>query len=429
MNYSLRGACPGLSAPTPTGDGLLVRLRPIGTVSLAAFEQLCATARKHGNGVIEVTARGSIQVRGLSVESAPLFADAVATLGIAVEDALPILSNPLAGLDAEEILDTAALAADLMRALARTSLAKRLAPKVSVVIDGGGALGLDGISADLRLCAEATPKGAAFLIAVGGNGAGATELGVVGLKNAVETALRLLEVIAQSGSKARSRDVLASNSSVSFRSAIADLLVADAAPRQLRKVSRAIGIHPLRDGSLARGIGLAFGHAEAVVLERMAEAAHAAGAIGIRTAPGRTLMIIGLAPRIARSFGDTADELGFIVSADDPRRHVFACAGAPICSSAHIAARAIAPRIAEAAAPYLDASLQIHISGCAKGCAHAGVAVLTIVGAPQRCEIVANGCVRDVPFAAAAPHELPAAIARYAREAKRETSQREIRHD
>jgi len=32
-----RGACPGLSAPMPTGDGLLVRLLPTGTIPLAAF--------------------------------------------------------------------------------------------------------------------------------------------------------------------------------------------------------------------------------------------------------------------------------------------------------------------------------------------------------------------------------------------------------
>ncbi len=424
MNDLLRrGACPGLSAPMPTGDGLLVRLRPIGTVSLAALQKLCAAAREHGNGVIEVTARGSIQIRGLSVETAPLFANAVATFGIAVEDGLPILSNPLAGLDAEEILDASALAADLRHALAGTSLAKKLAPKVSTVIDGGDALDLDGISADLRLRAEATHEGPVIRVSVGGDGAGATELGVVGAENAVETALRLLEAIAQSGSKRpRVRDVLGSSDSVKLRSAIADLFIADAMPRRPRKNSLAIGTHPLRDGSLACGIGLAFGHTDAATLEQIAKAAHAVGANGLRAAPGRTLMIIGLAPRIAQSFGDTAAELGFIVGADDPRQHVFACAGAPICSSAHVAARAIAPRIAEAAAPYLDASLQIHISGCAKGCAHAGVAALTIVGAPQRCELVAKGHAGDAPFATAAPDELPAAITRYARETKRQIS-------
>src|ERR1700733_7599829 len=124
MNVPLRrGACPGLSAPMETGDGLLVRLLPIGTMALSSFAELCAAARKHGNGVIEITARGSIQVRGLSAASAPQFAVAVAALGIAVADGNPILSNALAGLDPEELLDAGGLAAELRHALARTPLA------------------------------------------------------------------------------------------------------------------------------------------------------------------------------------------------------------------------------------------------------------------------------------------------------------------
>ncbi len=65
---SRRGACPALSAPMPTGDGLLVRLAPAGTIALAALAGLCAAAREHGNGIVEITARGSIQVRGLTAE-------------------------------------------------------------------------------------------------------------------------------------------------------------------------------------------------------------------------------------------------------------------------------------------------------------------------------------------------------------------------
>ena len=424
MNHPLRrGACPGLSAPMPTGDGLLVRLRPIGTVALTAFEKLCAAAQEHGNGVIEITARGSIQVRGLSEQSAPLFAEAVAKLAIATEDGLPVLSNPLAGLDSAEILDAAALATNLRNALAETSLAKRLAPKVSVVIDGGG-LHLDGIAADVRLAAEATPDGPVLHVGIGGDSVSATELGAVAADDGVETALRLLDVIARSGNDARARDVLAARGSMMFQAAITDLLIADIAPRQSRGPAEAevIGTHPLRGGLFARGIGLAFGHADAVVLKRMVRAASDAGAGGIRTAPGRAVMIIGLTHPSLRSFTAAAAELGFIISADDPRRHVFACAGAPICSSAHIAARAIAPRITETAAPYLGASFQIHLSGCAKGCAHAGSTALTIVGAPWRCGLIADGCARDIPFDTVPPDELPAAIARYARQRKREVS-------
>ena len=72
---SRRGACPGLSAPMATGDGLLARFRPDGTISLDAMAGLCDAARAHGNGIIEITSRGSIQVRGLT--DAATFADAV----------------------------------------------------------------------------------------------------------------------------------------------------------------------------------------------------------------------------------------------------------------------------------------------------------------------------------------------------------------
>ena len=82
-----RGACPGLSAPMPTGDGLLARLSTGATIGLTAANALCAAARRHGNGIIEITARGSIQVRGLTPASAPAFADAAAALAIDGVDA------------------------------------------------------------------------------------------------------------------------------------------------------------------------------------------------------------------------------------------------------------------------------------------------------------------------------------------------------
>jgi precorrin-3B synthase len=177
-----------------------------------------------------------------------------------------------------------------------------------------------------------------------------------------------------------------------------------------------IGAHPLRDGTFAYGVGLAFGHADATSLQRLTEAAKAAGARGMRAAPGRTLMIVGLTQQGASSFAAAAETLGFIVHADDPRRHVVACAGAPICASADIAARALAPQIAAAAASHLDGSFQIHISGCAKGCAHPAPAALTIVGISSGCALIANGATRDMPFKIVATHELPAAVAGIARD-------------
>ena len=410
-----RGACPGLSAPMPTGDGLLVRMMPIGTIPLAPFKHLCAAARLHGNGIIEVTGRGSIQIRGLNAASAPRFAEAIAALGIAAEDGIPVLSNALAGLDAKEILDARAFAADLRRALTRTSLATRLAPKVSIIIDSGGALNLDGVSADVRICAQATGDGAVLRIGLGGDEATTTQIGSVAPVHGVNTAVKLLEVMAQYGRTVRAREILAAKGDAPFRSALTGLLKEDVAPARMPGRSDPIGSHRLRDELLAVGIGLAFGHADSKTLVRLAEAADVAGAIGLRAAADRALMVIGITEKVAPAFVAATESLGFIVNSNDPRRHVIACAGAPICASAHIASRALAPLVAQIAAPHLDDSRQVHISGCAKGCARASSATLTIVGSPDGCALITNGSARDAPFAVIATNELSAAIDRHFR--------------
>jgi len=412
-----RGACPGLSAPMPTGDGLLARLRPIGTIPLAAFAKLAAAARTHGNGVIEVTARGSIQIRGLTPASAPRFAAAVATLRIAADDGVAVVTDPLAGLAAEEIFDIGALATDLRRSIAEASLAERMAPKVSVAVDGGGALNLDALAADVRLCADTSGGRVWLRVSVGGDGASATELGTVEPAQGVAATMRALEVIARSGAETRARDVLAKAGAAPFRDALSDLLSLPAGPRLRRNgpTADAIGMHRLRDRSLACGVGLAFGHAGAQALEGLVEAAAKGGAGSVRPAPGRTLLIISLTPENAPLFAAAAGQLGFVVGADDPRRHVIACAGAPVCASAYIATRDMAPLIVATAAPFISSRLTIHLSGCAKGCAHPGAGALTAFGTAAGCALVANGCAGDRADRIVPPRELADALADAAR--------------
>jgi precorrin-3B synthase len=412
-----RGICPGLSRPLPTGDGLLVRILPTGTMALDALAALCAAARANGNGIIEVTARGSIQVRGLSADSAPRFAAEIAARAIAAEDGVPILCNPLAGLDPAEIFDSVALAAAVRSAVAQQAFAGRLDPKVSIVIDDGAPLNLARVAADIRLRAHVCDGDTVLRLAVGDDDANASELGVIAMDHCAEAVSRLLLILAERG--ARAREIIASEGARCFADTLAFALRSAAkrdyeasAPRRWRDP---IGLHALRDGFFAAGIGLAFGHAEANTLEHLLDAAAAAGARGLRTAPNRSLLAIGLTSENAVPFFAAAAQLGFITRTDDPRRRVIACAGAPLCASAHIAARAMAPRLAATAASYLSDEMTIHVSGCAKGCAHPGAATLTVVGTPVHCGLVANGTARDAAFAAATLDELPAVIAAHLR--------------
>ena len=269
-------------------------------------------------------------------------------------------------------------------------------------------------------------------IALGGDEAGASLVGVVATSDAVIATTRLLQVLAKRGPDTRARDIVASEGveavpfcshgpadSHSFprkrKSGVGRAFAATS--EASRTPSACIGC-AMR--SLACGIGLAFGHSDATALERLIDIADAAGARGFRTAPDRALMIIGLTPRSVSAFVAAAEQLGFVVRAGDPRRNVVACAGAPICASAQIAARALAPRVADQVAPYCGDAFTVHISGCAKGCAHAAPAALTVVGMPDGCALVADGSVRDAAFALVTSNELPEAIARFARERKRE---------
>ena len=408
-----------------TGDGLLVRFSPIGTILLDAFGALCKAANSFGNGIIEVTARGNIQVRGLSAVSTAAFADAIAALDIAAEDGIPLLCSPFAGLDREELIDTSTIAADIRSTLARSSLTSHLSPKVSVALDGGGAYRLD-VTSDIRLSALTGEDSRSFAIDVAGH-----ELGLIAIHDAVVAISHLLEVVARYGREARARNIVSEHGIEIFRTAISSFLT-PIRPRESREPAlnsllrgneqSLIGAFPLRDGLLACGIALPFGHADTASLQRLTDAAGVAGAHGFRTAPDRTLLAIGLRPETSRSFVAAAKELGFIVDAHDLRRHVVACSGAPICGSGHIAARTMAPAIAAAAKPYLESTFKIHVSGCAKGCAHPAAAALTIVGTEAGCALVGNGSARDTPFMTVAASELTGKIAGLIRDLQAEAS-------
>ena len=390
-----RGACPGLSTPIPTGDGLLVRFAPTAPVALPAFAALCRAAEAQGNGTMEVTARGSLQVRGLNEQSACAFADAVAALGIAAEDGVTVAATPLHDQDA--CADADAIASGVRAAIAAAALT--LASKVSVVVDGGGSLHLDELKSDIRLRAM---EGCTHLhVALAGDARTATPLGEIAIADAARCVADLLAVVEAHGPSARAGDVLRDQGISAFRASVPLL-----PPRQMRSRAPAepVGTHKLKGGNTALGLGLAFGHARASDLIALAELAGGHGAAWLRPASGRALLTGPLAPKAAHAVARDALGLGFIADTNDPRRRIVACAGAPACASGHLAAR----RIAQALAQHLPRgdSVAVHVSGCAKGCACQKSAPLTIVGTAQGCGIVRNGTARSRPVAVVAEADL-----------------------
>ncbi len=135
-----------------------------------------------------------------------------------------------------------------------------------------------------------------------------------------------------------------------------------------------------KPGSVAAGflVGFDFGQVPADLLSALS------GLGALRVTPWRMLLIEGASA--------APDLPGLITCPHDPMLRVIACTGAPGCLQAAQPTRALARSLA----PHLPDGAVLHVSGCAKGCAHAGPAVLTLTAQAEGFDLIRDGRARDV---------------------------------
>ncbi|HEY3867621.1 MAG TPA: hypothetical protein VGM10_04705, partial [Actinocrinis sp.] len=96
-------ACPGILDLHEARDGLVARIRlPGGYASSAELRSLAAMADWFGDGHIDLTARGNVQIRGIQPSASDVMAQRAASVGLmpspAHDRARNITASPLAGL-------------------------------------------------------------------------------------------------------------------------------------------------------------------------------------------------------------------------------------------------------------------------------------------------------------------------------------------
>ncbi|MDR6873891.1 precorrin-3B synthase [Bosea sp. BE125] len=386
-----RGWCPSTLKPMETGDGWLVRLHPPGAaLTPTQLIRIAALAREHGNGLIEISARGNMQLRGVTAESHPALVAVL--LGERLVDEHDgdgpqrlTLTAPLAG--EGELIDAAALAEAIE---ARGRLVSGLPAKLLIIVDGGGALSLDAFACDLRLLAIAADR-----IVVGlPDGSWRGPIAVADTVEAIETMLHRF-----AGHHAQARETIRRLRDLppEALAALCGLPETDAPPT--RPAPRRAGLFAPGTGRFAAIAALPFGRGDAATLAALGHAAEAQGAHKLRLSPWRGLACLGLSKASAQAWLGEADRLGLITQDEDPRLSVQACAGKPACLRAETEAMSDAAQLAEAAAPLLAQGLSLHVSGCAKSCAHPGASDLTLVGREGRYDVVLHGTTRDQPVA------------------------------
>ena len=157
-----------------TGDGLLVRLRLSGRpLGPDRAEAIADCAARFGNGVIEISSRANLQLRGVREAGLADLQRRLRELRLLDADAAAeavrnIVASPIADIDPLAIVDAAPIVAALEARLGADSSLHRLPAKFGFLIDGGGALPLGDVEADLRFEAFAGSEGVRFAVRLNG---------------------------------------------------------------------------------------------------------------------------------------------------------------------------------------------------------------------------------------------------------------------
>ncbi len=405
----VKGWCPGALRPMESGDGLIVRLKLTGgIVPLDLAAKIADWSKRWGNGQIDLTSRANLQIRGMTEADIEPLQDAMAAAGLLDvssegEAVRNVIASPLAGIDPDALLDIRPVVAALEARLTLDDRLHGLPAKFCWLVDDGGSFPLDDVRADVRFEAISATT---FAVVLDGSDNGFRPVSTNEVSNAaarIAIAFRLsgarrmrdhsdTTAIAQAaGLKALARLsgrgwCEASGEGAGDFKDISTLTLPSKATGP--SLSRAAG-----EGLFLAGVGLPFGRIAASDLLQLAKNAAAGGASELRLTPWRTILIPLPTHDSAQSLAEALSSGSFILDPGDPRLRVAACVGAPACPRATTDVRADAARLAALVRP----GDLLHVSGCAKGCAHPRAAAVTLVGDGGAYNLVCGGSPGDQP--------------------------------
>ncbi|MEO1363971.1 MAG: cobalamin biosynthesis protein CobG [Pseudomonadota bacterium] len=352
---SVKGWCPGAYRPMMSGDGLIVRIRPrLGRLDSAQVLGLCDLSQRFGNGIIDLTSRANLQLRG----GAEASHDALLAELLALD-----LLDPTPEAEARRNITTTPLwtPGDLTTRLhdalcARLADLPALPAKMGFAVDTGSAPILTDCSADFRF--ERTADGGLILRLDGVSRGRAVDEG-----NAVDALIEMANWFATTHAPTSRR--------------MAHHVALTPPPADWAAILPAAATPRLQPGG--KTLGAPFGSLDARALATLM---HDSGAKALRVTPWRLFTLEG---------GQPTHTDGFVTDPCDPLLHTHACPGAPACAEATVNTRALATALA----PHHGGTL--HVSGCAKGCAHPGPAATTLTGRDGAFDLVEQGAPWDEP--------------------------------
>ncbi|WP_083897413.1 precorrin-3B synthase [Azospirillum sp. B506] len=432
------------------GDGLLLRVRvPAGVLPADHARRIAELGDRYGNGSIDLSQRGNLQLRGIAPDGLEAVTEALRAMGYVSGDAESeavrnVLCSPTAGLDPAALMDVRAVARTLDARLAEDTALRRLPPKFGWLVCGGGIGHLADSSTDVRFDAV---DGERFRVALGGTLATAVPLGLCRADDVADVASalgraflelraelpepprRMAGLVAGIGTEPFVTRLIASvpllppaHAQTSFAlTRQADLRSAESGERIKVRGTHVMDVFGVADpphpNLLPRGEkGSRGGEAPAFLttafpfgrLTATALAALASTCTEIRITPWRALILVAPSANAAT----VASSHGAILSHTDRRLKLTACSGMGGCDVGTTDTHATALAIAERAGPLLDPVRMVHVSGCAKGCAHSAIADVTLTARDGLYDVALNARPGDdSPHTGLSPADAVARVA------------------
>ncbi|MGD1282729.1 precorrin-3B synthase [Mycobacterium seoulense] len=337
-------ACPGALQVHRAADGALARIRlPGGTLTAAQLAALSRVASEYGSATLELTARGNVQVRGITdvTAAAAAIADAGLLPSATHERVRNIVGSPLSG-RAGGVADVRPWVAELDAAICAEPSLVELGGRFWFGFDDGRG-DVAGLCADVGV--HALPEGSALLLA-------GRDTGVrLSADEVVETLLIIATRFAATRETAWRINELDD---------IAGLLPgAELGATPFDAVTRPpVGWINQDDGRVALGAAVPLG----VLPARVAEYLAAIEAPLVIT-PWRSVLVCDLSEEVADVVLRVLAPLGLVFDENSPWLDVSACTGSPGCAHSLADVRADAARALDA-----DPGVHRHFVGCERAC-------------------------------------------------------------
>jgi len=375
-------ACPGAVRLHEAADGFLARVRvPGGRLSLAQAGALGAAAARLGDGNLELTSRGNVQLRGLrrsaGAELASLLQSAGLLPSLDHDRARNVVASPLSGLDGRGRLDISPWVVQLDEILCGTGNLANLSGRFLIGLDDGRG---DVVSLRPDVTVVAGRDGAAWL-RLGDVDTPATVPAAAAPRLAAQAAEAFLAVRHDLGSDAW-RVLELPDAPRRMVRWLEDAGVTTATtprhpPTAHHPDPPQLGVVPGPDGRTSLSVLSRLGRVTADQWRRVAAVA-AVGGRSVRLTPWRGVVL----PHVPTA---TADDLlaelgaaGFVTRAGSPWAGATACAGRPGCARSLTDVRHDAS-VVLAAAPSARRPLPVHWSGCERRCGHPGTTHVEVV--------------------------------------------------